>query len=169
MSVGRNGTEAGMVKTRGIAMPKLYQSTVRRSPVNSIHKRIGENASVPRDCRMSGKTRLRGEADRRICGAESRISAPLHNFEEKSALEIPSIRLEIFAVTLPVVEHVVRAQALERERGQVDAGFKIVVVVLRDRQQIHSARLQPLDCRKDVVRRKRDMLDAGAKQIAEKS
>src|SRR6516165_12358648 len=163
MSVGRNGTEAGMVKTRGIAMPQLYQSTVRRSPVNSFHKRIAENASVPRDCGMSGKACLRGEADGRICGAKSGISAPLHNFEEKSALEILGIGLEIFAGALAVIEHVVRAQALERERGQVDAGFKIVVVVLRDRQQIHPARLQSFDCRKDVVRRKRDVLDTGAK------
>ena len=46
---------------------------------------------------MSGKTRLRGEPDRRICGAEPGICPSLYNFEEKAAIEIFRIGLEILA------------------------------------------------------------------------
>src|SRR6516165_9230939 len=36
MSVGRNGADAGMVKTQGIAMQKLYQPTIWKSPINGL-------------------------------------------------------------------------------------------------------------------------------------
>src|SRR3984893_11562818 len=76
---------------------------------------------------MSHEAGLRREADRCICGAEPGICAPLHNFEEKPALEIPGVGLEVLACALPVVEHVVRAQAFERALAAVTRPLKIGV------------------------------------------
>ena len=85
---------------------------------------------------MASKAGLRGEADRRICGAEPGICPSLHNFEEKTTFEIFRVNLEVLASVLPIVEHVVCAQALERVRRQVDAGFEVIVIILWDRQSM---------------------------------
>jgi hypothetical protein len=49
---------------------------------------------------MASKAGLRGEADRRICGAEPGICPSLHNFEEKTAFEILRIGLKVLTDAL---------------------------------------------------------------------
>src|SRR6516162_11722765 len=118
---------------------------------------------------MAGEAGLRGEANGRIGGAKDSVAAPLHDLEKESAVEIPGVSLEVLAVALAVVEHVIGPQAPERIGRQVDAGVEIVIVVFRDRQQVDAARAQALDGRKDIVGRKSDVLDAGAEQVIEET
>ena len=64
--------------------------------------------------RVARKPRLRIQADWRIIGAESFVSAPFHNFEEEQILEAPGVELEVLAAIIPIIQNIVLLQQFPR-------------------------------------------------------
>src|SRR5262245_56564735 len=118
---------------------------------------------------VARKPRLRVQADGRIDGAKSLISAPLHDFEKEQILETPGIELQVFAALVLVVEDVVRLQQFQPRGIEIDARFEIVVVVLRNRQGLDAVGFQPRRRTEDVTCRKRDVLNPRTEILVEES
>src|SRR5215471_17779501 len=149
-----------LFRSSAVPTPCISRPTARRICCCRLFRRGDHPALPPWNRRVAGEPRLRGEPDRRVGGAEARVAAPLHDFEEEAAVEILGVGLEVFTRAMAIVEHVVGAQPIERAGREVDARVEIVVIILRDRQQVDADRAQALDGRENVVSRECYVLDA---------
>src|SRR3984957_5267147 len=85
-------------------------------------------------------TRLRREANRGVDGTKPLIIAALHDLEEKPFVEGVGGDLEDLAPAFAVVQNLVVAKGCHRCRVEIVFGLDIVVVVVRNLEEIRATR-----------------------------
>ncbi len=105
--------------------------------------------------------RLRSQANRRVGSAISTIPATLDDLEEESLRERARVELEVLPFRIPVVQDVQLCESLDALGIELEARFKIIIVVVRNRKGLETEFLQAPRSREDVGRHQRDVLHAG--------
>jgi hypothetical protein len=112
---------------------------------------------------------LGSEPNRRVHRAVAAITAPLDDLEEEAPLQGPRIDLEELGAAIAIVENISRAQPINLRGVEIGSRFQIVVVVLRDRQELDTVGAQPLDGAEDVLGCERDLLHSRAEEIVKEA
>ncbi len=95
------------------------------------------------------------------------VGAAFDDFEEEAVGKVRGVDLEIFAAGgVAVVEDAADAQPFDELVVEGEAGDQVLVIVLGDRQRREAAGLQGGGGREDVAGRERDVLGAGAEELA---
>ena len=84
------------------------------------------------------------EADAGVAFAKAvMVATPLHDLEKEAAGPGLGVELELFATVFPVIEQPALPQCAQCVAGQIEPGFKIIVIVVGDVQQGQAVRLLP--------------------------
>src|SRR5688572_20856200 len=119
---------------------------------------------------MGRKPGLSGQAYRRIHGAVATVGTPLHDLEEKPALQQGlRIYLEELGAALAIIKNMARAQPGDLALVEIRPRLEIVVVVLRNRQKLDAVRLELLDRSEYVVGPESDVLNATAEALGQEA
>ena len=161
-----------MIEVRGVR--KWIQNGARRVEILK-----GIDISIPSGqfvaivgASGSGKSTLLGLLAGLDTPSEGEIwldGTPIHNLEEEALAEGAGVDLEIFSAAVAVVKNVVGAQRVDPLEREVGLGFEIVVIILRDRQEVDAVRLEPRNCRGEIGGGEGDVLDARAERLGEKA
>src|SRR5450631_810092 len=125
--------------------------------------------SRTRNGQRSRFTRLGGEANCGIGSAEPLVVAALDDLEEKALIERMGVDLEEFAIAFAVVQNLVVAKGCHRWRIEIVFGLDIVVIIVRDFEEICAAGAHVGNRRENIVARKGNVLDSGAEEFVNKA
>src|ERR1044072_375399 len=127
----------------------IHESSSRAAPAAPFDPRqytiIGpaENRASGDRGRQVLEAGLRGEPDRGIARTVTVVGAALDDLEEEALDEGAGIQMVIDAAGVLVLQHVELCQRRQRGIVQAIARAEIVVVIRRDRQELHAEPTQP--------------------------
>src|SRR5712672_2520824 len=142
--------------------------------IASIRRRAARVRSQNRHARPTSRTRnsqrprfprLGSEANGGIGSAEPLVVAALDDLEEKPLIERMRVDLEEFALAFAVVQNLVVAKGCHRCRIEIVFGLDIVVIIVRDFEEICAAGAHVGNRRENIGARKGNVLDAGAEEF----